>query len=184
MVSNIFNSIGIEVVGALIYLIIFILPIILYLKFKEKINPLTALKLRENPIENIMKGCLICLVYIVILLLKNLISGWKPINMNLGVMWVSVALVGVFEEIPFRGFVLQKLCKRLNFVQANIATTLLFVLIHMPLWIFTRIDIIKSSFTVSIVSLVLGYLYKEYDSLWIPIVCHSVFNLTTWIGLK
>jgi membrane protease YdiL (CAAX protease family) len=34
------------------------------------------------------------------------------------------------------------------------------------------------------VSLALGYLFKEYKSLWIPIICHSVFNLSIWIGLS
>jgi len=183
-VINIFNSVKAEIIGALIYLLIFILPVFLYIKFKEKIDPLEALKLRNNPFKNILKGILISLIYISLLVLKNMLTGWKPINMNIGVMWVSVALVGIFEEIPFRGFLLQKLWQKLNFVQANIATTLLFVVIHMPQWIFTGADIIKASFTVSIVSLVLGYLFKENDSIWVPIVCHSLFNLITWIGLK
>lgn len=174
----------VEIIGSLIYLIVFILPIYLYIKFKEKMDPLAVLKLKNNPMKNILKGILICLVYISLLVLKNILMGWKPISANIGVMWISVVLVGVFEEIPFRGFLLQKFWKRLNFVQANIITTLLFVLIHMPQWVFSGTDIIKSTFTVSIVSLVLGYLFKEYDTLWIPIVCHSVFNLTTWIGLK
>ncbi|WP_406770891.1 CPBP family intramembrane glutamic endopeptidase [Candidatus Clostridium stratigraminis] len=118
------------------------------------------------------------------LIVKNELTDRRPINLSIGIMWVSVFLVGIFEEVPFRGFLLQKLCKKLNFIQANIITTLLFVLIHIPEWIYSGADIIKSSFTVSIVSLVLGYLFKEYDSLWIPIVCHSIFNFTTWIGLK
>lgn len=181
---NIFNSVSLEILGFLIYLLIFILPIFLYIKFKEKINPLVALKLTNRPMKNISKGILICFVYISLLVVKNVVTGWMPINMNIGVMWISVLLVGFFEEVPFRGFLLQKLMKRLNFVQANIITTFLFVLIHMPQWIFSGADIFKATFTVSIVSLVLGYLYKEYDTLWIPIVCHSVFNMTTWIGLK
>lgn len=178
------NSIKLEIIGILIYLLLFIVPVITYLKFKEKVNPLSALKLRDKPIKNILKAILISLVYILLLTIKNELTDRNPINLNIGVMWVSVLLVGTFEEIPFRGFLLQKLWNKLNFVQANIVTTILFVLIHIPEWIYSGADIIKSSFTVSIVSLVLGYLFKEYDSLWIPIVCHSIFNFTTWIGLK
>ncbi|MFL0269930.1 CPBP family intramembrane glutamic endopeptidase [Clostridium sp. WILCCON 0202] len=181
---KIINSIKLEIIGILIYLLLFIIPIITYLKFKEKVNPIAALKLSNKPIRNILKAVLISLVYILLLTIKNEFTDRKPINLNIGIMWVSVFLVGTFEEIPFRGFLLQKLWKKINFVQANIVTTLLFVLIHIPEWIYSGADIIKSSFTVSIVSLVLGYLFKEYDSLWIPIVCHSIFNFTTWIGLK
>jgi membrane protease YdiL (CAAX protease family) len=43
--------------------------------------------------------------------------------------------VGFFEEIPFRGYILQKLAIRMNFWLANMLTSLLFVGVHLPGWL-------------------------------------------------
>jgi len=44
-------------------------------------------------------------------------------------------LIGIIEEIPYRGFMLQKLAERLGFWRANLITSLLFLAIHLPGWI-------------------------------------------------
>jgi uncharacterized protein len=55
------------------------------------------------------------------------------------ITWNSVlgtsVLVGVFEEIPFRGFVLRKLQERFDFWTATAISSLLFVGAHVPGWI-------------------------------------------------
>lgn len=166
------------------YLVIFILPVILYLKYKDNIKPFIYLKLNNISISNILKGILFCAVYIIILIVKNKLKVGHPINLNIGMLWVAALLVGVFEEIPFRGFILQKLCEKQKFWIANFFTTLLFVTIHLPKWHIIGADMLSSIITVSIASLVFGYLFKEYDTLWIPIMCHSVFDLTAFVGLR
>lgn len=166
-----------------IYLLFFITPVILYLKLKDKVNPLEFLKLNNNIKEGILKGLYINILFIIVLIIKRLIFGGTPINLNIGILWLSGSLVGIFEEIPFRGFVFQKLLNHMNFILANLLTTVLFVSIHIPLWLLSDVSILNSIKSVFIVSLVLGYLFKEYKSLWIPILCHSVFNICIWIGL-
>jgi membrane protease YdiL (CAAX protease family) len=167
----------------MIYVLFFITPVILYLKLKDRVNPLEFLKLNNNIKEGLLKALLINILFITVLIIKKILLGGSPLNFNIGILWVSGSLVGIFEEIPFRGFILQKLLVHTNFIAANLLTTVLFISIHIPLWLSTGVNILDSIKSVFVVSLILGYLFKEYKSLWIPIICHSVFNLCIWIGL-
>ncbi|MBX4265663.1 CPBP family intramembrane metalloprotease (plasmid) [Clostridium estertheticum] len=163
----------------MIYLLFFITPVILYLKLKDKVNPIEFLKLNNN----IKDGLFISILFVIVLIVKRFIVGGEPINLNIGILWVSGSLVGIFEEIPFRGFVLQKLLNHMDFILANLLTTVLFVSIHIPIWILSDVNIVSSIKSIFIVSLILGYLFHEYNSLWVPIMCHSIFNICIWIGL-
>lgn len=168
----------------LLYIFIFILPITFYIKCKEKVSVLTYLKLKNNPLKQCFNGFLISLLFIILLIIKNMALGWKPLNFNLGILWISGLMVGILEEIPFRGFVLQKLLPRISFWSANLLTTITFITIHIPIWTYSNANLLSSVKSALIFSLVLGYLFKEYDSLWVPITCHSIFNLSIWIGLS
>lgn len=163
----------------MIYLLFFITPVILYLKLKDNVNPIEFLKLNNS----IKEGIFISILFVIVLIMKRIILGGGPINLNIGILWISGSLVGIFEEIPFRGFVFQKLLNHMNFILANLLTTVLFVSIHIPIWILSDVNIVSSIKSVFIVSLILGYLFHEYKSLWVPIICHSVFNICIWIGL-
>ena len=157
---------------------LFIAPVIIYLKFKNKVNPFEFLRLNNNIFKNLLKGILFSTVFIILLVIRNKFTGRRTVNFNIGILWFSALLVGFFEEIPFRGFILQMIWTRVSFWTANGITTIIFVVIHVPLWLLSGINVGTSALTISISSLVLGYLFKEYKSLWIPIICHSIFILT------
>jgi uncharacterized protein len=170
-------------ISLLIYLFVSIIPVVLYLKFHDKVRPIEFLKINNDIKKNILKGLLISTAFIIVLIIKNIIFGWKVINFNIGLLWISGLLVGLFEEIPVRGFIFQKLLLRRSFIFANLSTTILFIILHIPIWLINNVNIIDSIKSMFLVSLVLGYLFKEYKSLWIPIICHSIFNLCIWVGL-
>jgi membrane protease YdiL (CAAX protease family) len=71
----------------------------------------------------------------------------------------------------------------MKFWKANLVTTIICILCHIPTWIYKNSDMLKSVVNIAMVSLAFGYLFKEYKSLWITIICHSVFNLSIWMGL-
>ena len=166
-----------------INLILFVIPVIVYLKLKDKVNPLTYLKIVGNFKKGIAIGGGVSAAFIILLVTKNSMTQVRQINLDLGLLWISALLVGFIEEIPFRGFLLQKLSSKMKFWKANILTTVIFILFHIPTWIYTNTDMLKSVVNVAMVSLVLGYLFKEYKSLWIAIICHFLFNLSIWIGV-
>ncbi|MBW9154627.1 CPBP family intramembrane metalloprotease (plasmid) [Clostridium estertheticum] len=182
-VIKITNEKNIFIISLLIYIFIFIIPTVLYLKLKDKLNPFQFLKLNKNVKKSFTKGFTISILFIVGLIIKNFFLGWVTINLNIGILWINGLIVGMLEEIPFRGFILQKLMKNMGFIKANIVTTMLFALVHVPDWIFSNSNILSSLKSVLILGFILGYLFKESDSLWVPIICHSVFNISIWIGL-
>lgn len=171
------------IISLLIYFFIFILPVISYIKFKDMVNPLDFFKLNKNIRKGVMKGFSISILFILFLIIKKIIFGWENINLNIGLLWFTNLAVGILEEIPFRGFLLQKLNNHMNFISANILTTVLFVMVHIPIWMITKVNVSQSIISIALVSYILGYLFKESDSLWVPIICHSIFNLCIFIGL-
>lgn len=180
---KILDKIILILLSLIVYLLVFIVPIILFLRLKDRVNPLTFLKLNNNIKNGLLKGFSISILFIVLLFVKNIVFGWNYINIHIGILWFTGAMVGILEEIPFRGFLLQKLNNYMHFIPANLITTALFILIHMPILLINKVSIINSIKSIILVSYILGYLFKESDSLWVPIICHSFFDLTIFIGL-
>ena len=92
-----------------------------------------------------------------------------------------ILLVGITEEIVFRGFLLKKLMNSFKFWIANTITSVLFVSIHFPIWFYKGLyefpSILTASLTVFILRVIFGYVYKKSGSLWSVIVIHSLYNL-------
>src|SRR5262245_37433738 len=116
-------------------LLIWVLPIFLYLRFVDGVDPIDYLKLRQNWKRGIVVGLAFSLVNFVLNAIAYSIPSfnWESVTWN-SVLGTSF-LIGFIEEIPFRGFILQKLQERMNFWFANIISSLLFLLIHFPGWI-------------------------------------------------
>ena len=90
----------------LIYLGLVIIPIFLYLKLKNKVNPLVYLKIIGNSKQGVIIGIIVSSIFIILLIAKNAITRVDSIHFDLGLLWISGLLVGFFEEVPFRGFLL------------------------------------------------------------------------------
>lgn len=184
MVIKIANQKELFALGLIVYIFIFILPVFIYLKLNDKIDPLEFLKLNRNVRSGIVTGLLLSFLFLFTLLLKRIVLGqWISINFNIGILWISGLTVGIFEEIPFRGFILQKFMSRMHFITANLITSVLFTTIHLPIWILSGNNILDSIKGLLFISLILGHMFKESDSLWVPIICHSAFNLSIWLGI-
>lgn len=171
------------IVRLLLYLIIFIVPILINLKYREKVSIPEFLMLKGNSKKGIQIGIIVSFIYVFLLIIKGSINDFENVNLHIGIMWLSAIIVGLIEEIPFRGFLLHKLDIKFGFIKANLLTTVIFVLLHFPQWLFSGGNIFLNSFQIGVVSFVFGYLVKEYKSLWPSIICHSVFNCCFWIGL-
>lgn len=154
-------------------LVIWVVPVFLYLKYIDHIEPIDYLKLRQNW----KRGVAVGLVFTVINFVLSAIAYGIPAFDRQVVTWNSVIgtsfLIGFVEEIPFRGFILQKLQERMSFWQANVVSSLLFLLIHFPGWIALHLFNVGTAVTVFIIGFVLAILFRYSKSLWGPIVAHS-----------
>ena len=89
------------------------------------------------------------------------------------IMIVSVALFpALFEELAYRGFLMQKLLKVVDTTEAIYITTILFFLIH-----FSMI----SFFWMLPFGFLLAYVRMKTKTLWYGVVMHFFFNLTACI---
>lgn len=158
---------------------LWVVPVFLYLKFIDKMNPWEYLGLKAGWCKGVLWGLIIGLVQISFYAGLNYFLKGKPPTLNLGIgSWLNgIILVGFIEETLFRGFILQKLTDWIGFWRANSLTSILFMLIHFPGWVEAK------SFTglvMPIAVLILGFLFglaKKYTkSLWASIIFHSINN--------
>jgi membrane protease YdiL (CAAX protease family) len=85
----------------------------------------------------------------------------------------------IVEEILFRGLVLNELTGLLPRRPANMATSLLFVAIHLPFWLSRSgltAAVLADSVGVLVFSLLAGWLYQQSRSIWPSAVAHIANN--------
>jgi membrane protease YdiL (CAAX protease family) len=116
-------------------LIIWVLPVFLYVKLIDKTEPLLYLKFRSSW----RKALIFTLIGVTFYLLCYLAQYGGPHPQSKNLTWNNLIntsfSVGFIEEIVFRGFILQKLAELINFWLANFIAALLFLLIHFPGWL-------------------------------------------------
>jgi uncharacterized protein len=155
-------------------LLIWVLPVVGYLRYIDNVPVLEYLKLKQYW----RRGVIVGLTLSAINFFGTMTRVGPPVWSGAHVTWNSVLgtsiLIGVFEEIPFRGFILQKLCERFDFVTSMVISSILFVGVHVPGWIMlgtlTAYNIIYVLGFGAAMAIVLRY----SQSLWAPIITHSL----------
>ncbi len=185
-VTHHMSGIGALLVEPLWKLLFWIVPTLLYIQFVEHQNPITYLKLSRNIGKGLLWG-LAGMLFLVVVLAGTFIRAHLHFPQSADT-WVNVILlVGIMEEIPFRGFLFQKLQSLFGPSWAGIAgamiiSSLLFTLIHTPLWISTGQSVnLISMVQIFIVALVYCTALKLSDSLWSSILIHMFYNFLSAI---
>ena len=162
-------------------LLIWVVPVLAYLRYIDRVDPLRYLKLKGH----IRRSVVVALALTAFNLAGSILRYGLPDLSLQRVTWNSVfgtsLLVGVIEEIPYRGFMLQKFAERVNFWIANLLTSLLFLAIHLPGWFALhqlRMDLMAS---VVVLSLVLAIAFRLAKSLWAPILAHSANDFLSFV---
>ncbi|HEX6650820.1 MAG TPA: CPBP family intramembrane glutamic endopeptidase [Pyrinomonadaceae bacterium] len=83
-------------------------------------------------------------------------------------------LIGFVEEVPYRGFVFQKLCDWMSRKSAIAISSLLFVIIHLPGWLSLHLFTIRLGIFVFVFGVLMAILLLWSKSLWAPVVSHSL----------
>ncbi|MGF9977994.1 CPBP family intramembrane glutamic endopeptidase [Viridibacillus arvi] len=177
------DSVPRAITSAIIKVVIWIIPVLLLVKVMEKEVPLSYLGLRHNFSNGLKWIGWASLVFISYFVILNFTILDNNVDFRIGFNeWLNtILLVGITEEIVFRGFLLRKLMDSFKFWIANTITSLLFISIHFPIWFYKGLFefpyILTTSLTVFILSIIFGYVYKKSGSLWSVIVIHSLYNL-------
>jgi len=164
-------------------LLIWVLPVFLYLRYVDHVHPIEYLKLRSNW----KRGVVASIIFTILnFLLSSALYGIPPFDPRV-LTWNSMIgtsfLIGFVEEVPFRGFVLQKLQERMDFWVANLVSSLLFLLIHFPGWIALHLFNTQTAIIIFVFGFVMAVLFRYTRSLWGPIVAHSGNDFVSFVIL-
>ena len=155
-------------------LLIWVLPVLLYLRYLDHVNVWEYLQLKQHW----RRGAIVGLTLSVINFLGMMGRIGQPAWGSAHVTWNSIVgtsiLVGVFEEIPFRGFVLQTLQERLDGVTSTVISSMLFVGAHIPGWIMLGSLTAYKVCYIFVFGAVMAIIFRYAKSLWAPIITHSL----------
>jgi membrane protease YdiL (CAAX protease family) len=164
-----------------IRLLVWVLPVFLYLRYVDRVGPLDYLKLKKH----VRRGIAIAAALTALNLFGSMVRFGMPHPSMDRVTWNSVLgtsiLIGFIEEIPYRGFMLQKFSERVGFWPANLMTSLLFLLVHVPGWITLHTFREDTAVFVFTFGVVMAIALKYSRSLWAPIVTHSTNDFMSFI---
>lgn len=158
-----------------------IAPVWLYLRYVDRTDPLEYLKLKHH----VGRGFLVGIAVTALNVVGTVARFGLPHPTMERVTWNSILgtslLVGVIEEIPYRGFILRKIGERLNFWLANTITALLFLTIHLPGWFALHTFSARAAMTITVFGFVMGLVVRWSNSLWAAIVAHSANDLMSFV---
>jgi membrane protease YdiL (CAAX protease family) len=167
-----------------IRVLLWVVPVWFYLRYVDRVDPLGYLKLKEH----IGRGLVVAIVLTAVNLVGTIARFGLPHPTLERVTWNSMLgtsfLIGFIEEIPYRGFMLQKFAERIDFWLANLITSLLFLAIHLPGWIALHTLSVDAAATILVFSVVMATVFKLSDSLWAPIVAHSANDFLSFVVFR
>lgn len=157
-------------------------PMFLYLRYIENVDPITYLKLNSRIGRGIFWGLVISLVAFVLIMCNKYLILHLPFrtnNLTPDVLLNQVVLVGLMEEIPFRGLVFQKLQELVGFWWGAILDGLVFVELHIAYWISLGKPLsylLSGALSIFVFTLVSCALLRLTRSLWSSIIFHSIYD--------
>lgn len=154
--------------------LLWVLPVFVFLRYIDGVKPCVYLKLRQHW----RRGLLVALGFSALNLLASLAQHGLPHFRAGAITWNSLLstslLIGFVEEVPFRGFIFQKLNEWLSFPLASLVSSLLFLLIHLPGWFSLHLFKVQNAIFVFVFAVLMTLLLRYAKSLWAPIVSHSL----------
>lgn len=164
-----------------IRILVWVVPVWLYLRCLDRVDPLGYLKLRHH----IRRGLVVGLVLTAVNLAGTIARFGLPELTAERVTWNSILgtsfLIGFIEEIPYRGFMLQKFAERVGFWLATLITSLLFLAIHLPGWMALQTLRFDAAVTIFIFGVVMALVFRWSGSLWAPILGHSANDFLSFV---
>jgi uncharacterized protein len=155
---------------------LWVAPVLLYVHWFDRTDPLAYLQLRAHW----RRGLLVGLALTLLNTAGAVARFGPPDSHRLYITWNSVLsaslAVGAIEEVPFRGFILRKLWERYPFWVANVASSALFLAIHLPGWLIAdRVRGLSMYLAASVflTGVILALAVRYSRSLWSGITAHD-----------
>lgn len=171
-------------INLLVRALLWVLPVFAYLHYVNGVSAWSYLKLRTQW----RRGLLAALIFSALNFALLLAQHGLPLFRSEAITWNSVLstslLIGFVEEIPYRGFILQKLNEWFSFTSAAIISSVLFLAIHLPGWFSLHLFKVRVAIFVFVFGLLMAVLLRYSRSLWAPIVSHSLNDFFTAVVFR
>lgn len=162
-------------------LAVWVVPVWLYLRFVDQVDPWDYLKLHHHK----RRAVVIAIILTALNLAGSILRFGLPHLSMQRVTWNSILgtsmMIGFIEEIPYRGFIFQKVAERTGFWVANLITSLLFLAIHVPGWLALNILRADTAASIFVFGIVMGIVFRYAESLWAPIIAHSTNDFLSFV---
>ena len=176
------NSLRYALVNIGIRLVVWIIPVFLFLKYVDHVDDaLDYLRLRSNWRRGVIVGIAFALAILLGTILMRGLPDFHKVRFTWNSFLSTTLLIGVVEELPFRGLMLRKFEEQFDFWLANLFSSLLFLGIHLPGWITLHLFKWQSVISVFLLGVLFSIVVKLTRSLWSSIIAHGGNNFTTFV---
>ncbi|QVL31958.1 CPBP family intramembrane metalloprotease [Telmatocola sphagniphila] len=170
------------ILKALVRLLVWVLPVFLYVRLVLHREPFQYLGLIQNVRKGLLYGLIASVLY------PGLIAAYRMLfeeaKFQVPEKWNSwlnpILSAPLAEEILFRGFVLQQLIEITTRKKALLISAMLFAISHLPYWVLTDemtgIDLLLAQLKIFFYGLIFGALFLIAKSLWASITLHTINN--------
>jgi len=168
--------------------VIWVAPAVLYAKYVRRENAWRYLGIsRGASAREWGMAALFAGVYLGAVVLLEVSLGGKVLQPTVPTLVAGLFLVSscFIEEVLFRGAVLHGFAEHMRGWYANLITSVLFVGVHWPYWLWSRGlsgGVVADSVGVFLVSLLFGVLFLRTRSIWPCVVAHGANNVVAgWL---
>ena len=154
--------------------LIWVLPVFLYLRYIDRVDVWDYLQLKRHWRRGVIVGLTLSVVNFLGTMMRLGYPDWSSAHVTWNSVLGTSILVGVFEEIPLRGFVLQKLQERFDFAASTVVSSILFVGAHIPGWFMLESLTAHNIIYIFAFGAAMAIILRYSHSLWAPIVSHSL----------
>jgi membrane protease YdiL (CAAX protease family) len=161
-------------------LLIWVLPVLLIVRFSSRRSIVEYLAL-ENVRRGVRSGLIFGLCFVAVSFAVDVMTKQFRVPTFSTALLNVLVIAPLFEEVVFRGFVLQTLQESgMRFWPSNAVAALMFLGLHVPGWHFG--GVLKPSQGITAVgivamALVAGYARNRSGSTWSSVVVHFLNNL-------
>src|SRR5215813_3830522 len=152
---------------------IWLVPVFLFIRYIDQRRPTEYLRL----VRNWRRGIWVGLVVAAMNFVGSVVRFGMPHVQADAITWNTVlstsCAIGLIEEVPFRGLILQELEPLYGWMLANLISALLFVLIHVPGWISLGTWRVITAVIVFGLGVVFGVAFRISGSLWSSVIAHN-----------
>lgn len=101
---------------------------------------------------------------------------------NIATLAILFLIVGLQEELLFRGYFLNALAAGMSARGANLLSAFFFAWIHVPGWIrngMAPLEIVTTGGMIFLLGLFFGWAFRKSGSIWTPVLLHTVWDVCT-----